>query len=71
MEESARKSRICFLESLLRSRQKERAFLAQRCDCDDLSPVQRETLLSRIDHLINESNVLQSSIGMLQREPVK
>lgn len=66
MEESALKSSICSLEALLKSRQRERAFLAARCDCDDLSPVQRETFLSRIDLLVHESGELRRSLGLLE-----
>jgi hypothetical protein len=68
MEETSRKFRICSLQALLKSHQMERAFLAQRCDCDDLSPVQRATILNRIDHLRNESNALKQSLGELQQE---
>jgi len=69
MEKSSSKLSICSLETLLKSHQMERAFLAQRCDCDDLSPVQRTTILNRIDHLRRESNALRQSIGDLQHEP--
>lgn len=68
MEKTSGKLSICSLEALLKSHQMERAFLAQRCDCDDLSPVQRASILNRIDHLRRESNTLRQSLGELQSE---
>jgi hypothetical protein len=68
MEKSSGKLSICSLEALLKNHQMERAFLAQRCDCDDLSPVQRATILNRLDHLRYESNTLRQSLGELQHE---
>ena len=56
------------IEALLKSHQMERAFLAQRCDCDDLSPVQRAKILTRIDHLRRESNALRQSLDEIQCE---
>jgi hypothetical protein len=62
----AQKLQICSLEAQLAKRQDERAFLAERSDCDDLTPGHRATILDRIDRLNEQCNMLRWLLSLLR-----
>jgi hypothetical protein len=68
MGEIGERLRIHSLRALLARRQEERAFLAERSDCDDLSHEQQATILYRIDRINEQTNMLQWILSLLQRE---